>query len=188
MIPIYVGSCERFEDVEAPMAASIRNNTDAEVEIIFVHPSACDMPEHGCTGFTNVRYAVPHFAAMDGYEYAIYLDVDMFLLADIAELYEYRRRGEWVCLKDGSTEVSVVHYSARERLPPINQLHKHPKQVLAQRASTILSIPPEWNSEDTIDMSTKLLHFTNLDTQPWFHDHPDPLAVKIWEKYRDAAA
>lgn len=42
----------------------------------------------------------------------------------------------------------------------------------------IRPLPPGWNSFDCYGPSTKLIHFTNLNTQPWrFRSHP---AEELW--------
>lgn len=94
-------------------------------------------------------------------ERGIYLDCDMIVLGDISELWEYRRTGKYVCMSDGSTEVAVIDGKARLPL-----------------------IPLEWNVEDKVTEGMKLLHFTDLNTQPWFYDHPNREAVEVWNNYK----
>ncbi|GAP97602.1 glycosyltransferase [Leptolyngbya sp. NIES-2104] len=43
----------------------------------------------------------------------------------------------------------------------------------------VKTLPSEWNHLDYVDETSKLVHFTNLDSQPWrFHHHP---IAKFWE-------
>lgn len=159
MIPVYIGISHRFDQCKGMTERSIREHTSADVRITHLYPEV----EEGCTGFSNVRYKI---------KYGIYLDVDMIVLGDIAELWEYRRPGRFVCMKDGATEVAVIdceHLCRNKR-----EQHALPKTCI---------IPPEWNCEDHVPCGAKLVHYTDLSTQPWFHEHPDPVAVALYEQY-----
>ena len=57
------------------------------------------------TGFTNYRFAVPHFAGYRGR--AIYNDVDQIYLADPAELFD-REMGDAAYLAVSETDTSVM--------------------------------------------------------------------------------
>jgi hypothetical protein len=151
--------------------------TDRPVHV--VRPSALGMPEEGCTGFTMLRYAVPQWCRERGYDGAIYLDVDMLVLGDVAELEQYLVPGMWATLKDGSTEVSVI--SADVSMPEYRDLRRAHRHHLEPVWSP--TIPLEWNCEDCYPEGAKLVHFTNLDTQPWWYDHPDPDCVALYESY-----
>ena len=160
MIPVYIGISERFREMEGMTANSILRNTNADVQITHLYPDK----EEGCTGFTNVRYNIKK---------GIYLDVDMIVLGDIAELWAYHQPGKFVCLQDGSTEVSVIdcdHTCSNKR-----EHHLLPLEPI---------IPIEWNIKDEVIHGMKLLHFTNLATQPWFFDHPNKEALKIYDEYK----
>ena len=184
MIPIYIASSEKFECCEPVIVRSIKENTAANTDIKIVRPSDIGMRPTGCTGFTNVRFAIPHLLRRDGYEYGIYLDVDMLVLGDISELFKYQNKGRYTCLKDGSTEVAVV--SGHVGAPSINEIGYTNKNELMRTLPISRKIPLSWNVEDTIVPGTKLLHFTDLKCQPWFEEnqpHPCEEAVKIWEYY-----
>lgn len=173
MIPIYIAISKRFDVVKGLTEKSILANTDAEVKITHLYPKV----EYGCTGFSNVRFEI---------EYGIYLDPDMIVLGDIAELWEYRKEGKWVCMKDGSTEVAVIDckHSCRSK----SQHHLLPMEK---------DIPWEWNVEDAyrengeikfldgVPPETKLFHFTSLPHQPWFYEHPNKDAVALYEYYKN---
>jgi lipopolysaccharide biosynthesis glycosyltransferase len=51
----------------------------------------------------------------------------------------------------------------------------------------VKTLPSEWNHLDYVDGTSKLVHFTNLDSQPWrFHHHP---IAQFWEDiFLDAIA
>lgn len=177
MIPVFVASSERFAEVEWLAPFSISENTDSAVAVHVVHPAALGMPEEGCTGFTMLRYAVPHWCRQQGYDAAIYLDVDMLVLRDIAELWAYAKRDRWVSLLDGSDEVSVI--GADVAVPPISEIRRDRRHAI--HVSKSPEIPLSWNCEDAVPRGANILHFTDLKTQPWWHEHPNPAAVSVYE-------
>ena len=179
-IRVFVGSHRRFNAVEQPMYRCMVENASQPIEVRFMRPSECGAEDSGCTGFTNMRYCVPELAGYQGY--AIYLDVDMFVLGDIAELFSYREKGKWAVMQDGSNEVAVIDCTQRN-LPAARNIHKHNKHELKGMCSEVRKIPLEWNCEDSVNEGTKLLHFTDLKAQPWFYDHPNQEAVNVWERY-----
>lgn len=176
MIRIFIGSHKRFERCEPVIEYSIRKHASEPVEINFLRPEYYGMPDSGCTGFSKMRYEIPRICNYQGH--AIYLDVDMILMADIAELWSYR--GDYCnsTLKDCSDEVCVIdcEYWMRESKKPSGtsfSYHSHP------------IIDYEWNCEDwkyplwKIE-DAKIIHFTDLKCQPWFYEHPHPELAKIW--------
>ena len=180
MIPIFIASSDRFADAEWMTEFSIRENTSEEVQIYIVRPQWFGMEESGCTGFTNVRYAIPQLCRLFGHDFGIYLDVDMIVTGDIKELWSYRRAFNWTCLADGNNEVSVI--CSTLQFPDKSTLHlRHKGTLMGARRS---DIPLTWNSKDAICPDMKLLHFTGLATQPWFHDHPDNAAVALYKEYK----
>lgn len=181
MIRVFIGTSERFKHVEHIARDSILANTTADVDIRLISPERLNAKPSGCTGFTNLRYAVPELAGYEGY--AIYLDVDMIVLGDIAELYEYRQEGAWVRMYDGASEVSVIDCAAHNYLPKLDKLHLYWKNKLHGSVNAINAIPPEWNVKDCVKDAMKLLHFTSLKHQPWVAEHPCPEAVEIYQRY-----
>jgi len=182
VIPIFIASSERFEEVEWLTDISIRQNTDSEVEIHIVRPQWFGMQEHGCTGFTNVRFAIPQLCRELGYEFGIYLDVDMLVLGDIAELWEYRKKGKRAVLEEGSDEVSVCCSSLR--YPDKKVLHARHKGTLP-RGDDAPTIPLVWNVEDQVKPNAKIVHYTSLDHQPWFNNHFNKEAAALYASYCD---
>jgi hypothetical protein len=187
MIRVFIGSNPIYAEQEKVLEYSIREHTQAAVEIIFMRPGENGLTACGCTGFTQFRYCVPELAGRQGF--AIYLDVDMIVLADIATLYEYRRAGAWVCLKGGRTEVSVIDCTLRIR--PKAQLCGMEKSLALSLTQQYMKkqIPLDWNVRDKVTEGMKLLHFTNLRTQPWLgKQHPNPEAMAVLREYEDRVA
>jgi len=187
VIRVYVGSSEPYLEQEKVLEYSVREHTDAEVEITFMRPGELGLSACGCTGFTQFRYCVGALAGKRGY--AIYLDVDMLLTADIRELWVWRRAGKWVCLKDGRTEVSVIDCTLP--MPPVAQICAMQKSQMRAKAERYMakSIPMNWNVRDKIEPGMKLLHFTNMHTQPWLgKEHPNKEAMDLLRDYESRVA
>lgn len=187
MIRVFVGSSEKFMPHEKYILNSIRRNSPGPVEVTFLRPKDLGIPEMGCTGFTNIRFAVPNAAGHQGF--AIYLDVDMIVLADIAELYAHAVAGKWCCMVDGSTEVMVIDCGARANLPDLKGISAGHKSHLAQQVPFLRCIPAEWNCEDCNPdhrkrENKKLIHFTDLKCQPYFGENPWKEGVEILEQYK----
>lgn len=183
-VQIFIGSSDRFRDVEPAIEKSIRQNSSVPVDIKFIRPENGIQPT-GCTGFTNLRYCVPEFNGYSGF--AIYLDVDMIVLGDIAELYEYREAGKWVIVEDGSDEVAIISCGTHRNMPKAFEIHNYHKSELQNRCNIKRGIPKAWNCEDKVLPDMKLLHLTDLKCQPWAENpeypHPCPEAVEIYRQY-----
>jgi len=171
-IPVFIASSSKFKDIEWLTLSTVDNG-------YVVRPGDLGMPEEGCTGFTMLRYAVPQWCRENGYPAAIYLDVDMLVLGDIQELAQYHREGKWVTLIDGSDEVSVI--DAGVMLPGYRDLRRNARHRLHPPKEAL--IPLEWNCEDCVPDGAKLVHFTDLNTQPWWFDHPNEDAVRLYESH-----
>jgi len=137
------------------------------------------------TGFTNYRFAIPHFAGERGR--AIYNDVDQVYLSDPAELFDLDM-GKHGYLAVAGNDPSVMLMDCG-RMAPVWQLEaarELHKNELIERAlhapDTHGKLPPHWNARDDElpPGSEKLIHFTTLHMQPWrpfperfvYHDNP----------------
>lgn len=183
-IRVFVGTAPEHAKAERALEHSIRRHASAPVEINWMRVGDFEFKSVGPTGFTLYRWCIPHLCNHEGY--AIYLDVDMILTADIAELYEYRKPGKWVCNGDIQGDcVSVIDCSAVKLTP--NEIRGQRKWDIRQQLKSIydLSIPNEWNAKDCYG---KLIHFTDLRTQPWICDgHKDPELANLWRReYADS--
>jgi mitochondrial fission protein ELM1 len=124
------------------------------------------------TGFTNYRFAIPHFAGGEGR--AIYNDVDQIYLADPAELFDADMRGAGV-LSISPADPSVMLIDCARMagvwtLEAARREHKRRLVARAQRVPGLIgALPPEWNARDGEYRRgrSKLLHYTTLHTQPW---------------------
>jgi len=124
------------------------------------------------TGFTNHRFAVPHFAGSAGR--AIYNDVDQVYLVDPAELFD-AEMGECGYLAISREDTSVMLLDCARMHAPwtLRAAQREPKARLTRRAARTPGLfgqlAPEWNARDGeyAEGRSKCLHFTTLATQPW---------------------
>jgi hypothetical protein len=163
MIRVFIGSHKKFERVEPVIEYSIRKHASEPVEINIMRPEYYDCTDSGCTGFSLIRWEIPRICNYEGY--AIYLDVDMILMSDIKELWDMRTPKSNLRMIDGANEVMVTDCSYRS--PSFN------------------AIPKEWNCEDYDYPNwkleeAKLIHFTDLKSQPWDGGTKYPELAYIW--------
>ncbi len=155
MIKVFVGTDDLQQDAEKVLEYSIRTNTKDDVNLTFMRLGWQTPP----TGFSSHRYLIPKLCNYKGY--AIYLDVDMLVLGDLSELWNYKTKGKW-CIthfnKKNRDEVSVIDCSAFRDLPKENQLKMISGKQMARsiinsgvdgsRASRYLkNIPKTWNHQ-----------------------------------------
>jgi len=194
---------------ERVLEYSIRKHTESPVEITWMRcgdPPLFDgwrgsavLPytrknSQWATGFTCFRWTIPEQCNYEGY--AIYLDVDMVLLGDIAGLYEYRKPGLWMATKSG-VAVMVIDCAAGRAIPPIAELKDSTCQnnSLAGLVSVRKEIPMAWNQLDSLRAETKLIHYTSMFTQPWkpwperfrYPPHAHKAAAGLWFDYEQEA-
>lgn len=198
MIRVFVGTDgEIHQKAEKVLEYSIRKNTAEDVELTFMRPGWKTPP----TGFASHRYLVPKLCNYKGF--AIYLDVDMLVLGDLRELWNYRTKGKWcitrIDAKRGPRdEVSVIDCGAFKDLPPETILKQQHGKWAAKnkiRKKYIVNIPKNWNSIDKLESDTKILHYSCLGTQPWhpeqpirrYRPHKDKKAANLfWEYFKEA--
>ena len=168
MIKVFVGTdSDVHGDAEKVLEYSIRKNTTEEVELTFMNPGWKSAP----TGFTTHRYMIPQLCNWEGY--AIYLDVDMLVLGDLSELMSYKQEGKWVICDTGRYRDEVAVIDCSIILPTEDELKSTEGKNLAKRTLRehyLTTIPSAWNT-DTLSPKAKLIHYTNVRTQPW---QPDP--------------
>ena len=190
MIRVMIGTCGSgmHEKAEKVIEYSIRESTFEDVDIQFMRPGW----KSGCTGFTNHRFLIPSLCNFEGF--AIYLDVDMLVLGDIAELWSYKEPGKW-CTTPYRDDVSVIDSSAFKDLTPAVVKAKRKDAIRSMiKNRQLLSIPQSWNCIDKLTPATDLLHYSDLDRQPWhpipghpYKEHPDAAAVELfWDYYSGA--
>ncbi len=214
-IRVYVGTDQSQMVATHVLEYSIRQHTRQPVEVIpmcdLVVPMPKDAANRPRTGFSFSRFLIPQLTGYRGK--AIYLDADMQVFADIAEIW------------DLPTDVYAVHCCRQDTPPPTwrNNNHFQPGRQMSvmlldcgqlkwdiqeivrgldageydyRRLMFDLcvvppdrigeGIPPAWNSLEHFEPdATRLLHYTDMAMQPWRHN-TNPLGP-IWRAgFREA--
>jgi len=186
---IFIGSEPSQIRAERALVKSIeRTSPDAEVIVMRAGEGIWKGFPKTATGFTLFRWCIPEVCNFEGF--AIYLDCDMLVMRDIAQLYEYRRHMCWVQnVQPQGDCVSVIDCSAMPNgWPSIDRIKQMKKGELRRMLAPITKslIPDVWNFCDDYHRDAGLIHFTSIKTQPWTEgrkDHPSPEAVALWDSY-----
>lgn len=160
------------------------------------------------TDFSCFRMGIPEMAGFRGKH--IYLDADMLVRGDIAELWSLTPRRPFLAKRDGRTDVSLIDAEMARQCswwPKLEQIRKSGwnlglwVRTLMAHDAIDPSLPCEWNVCDPHNFmhkqddpgcgQAKLLHYTTVPTQPWrpyqsvpYHAHPWPSWVEEWNAYR----
>ena len=159
------------------------------------------------TNFSCFRWAIPELCNFKGR--AIYLDVDQIVLKDIEEFYNLLIEEKYfvLTLKPERTDVMLLDCSKFKfsdhlwpEIPKMKQsgYYQASYRKKIQDLGGIGGFDKKYNCLDGKDYnieSTRLLHFTEMKTQPWnpfpsvieYKQHPLPQIEKIWhETYKEA--
>ncbi|HYC00944.1 MAG TPA: ELM1/GtrOC1 family putative glycosyltransferase [Candidatus Limnocylindrales bacterium] len=123
------------------------------------------------TGFTNYRFAIPHFAGNRGR--AIYNDVDQIYLGDPAELFDMEMDGAgFLALSDKDTAVMLIDCERMAPIWRIEDARKERRKALEARsrsAGVWGPLPRQWHCRDEEYRAgwSKVLHYTTIHEQPW---------------------
>lgn len=183
------------------------NGTHNSIEHNEEEPVLCDMPlwikYRNYTEFSNYRFLIPEICGHEGR--AIFLDSDMVCLGDIAEFFDQPMKGNDMLAKpeayagDGCWGMSQILFDCSNCRFDLEQifremdsgefanadLHQMRPAFLAKHPFKIAAYEDCWNVFDKCDASTRLIHYTNLGTQPWkFPGHPHE---DIWFKHFNEA-
>jgi hypothetical protein len=183
------------------------NGTTGQVsrdgQVVFERGQLAPVQGHRfATEFSLFRYIIPELCGYTGR--AVYLDSDMVCFADVAALAATPLpNGAWFAArKNAYPEIGPDRYAlsvmvmdcarCRFDLPAIfkgitggKYTYTHFSQMeprfLRHFPIPIEPLDDAWNSFDFRDASTKLIHYTDLERQPWrfpFHPHG-----QVWHEY-----
>ncbi|BAU11451.1 lipopolysaccharide biosynthesis protein, LPS:glycosyltransferase [Leptolyngbya sp. NIES-3755] len=159
-------------------------------------PMSLDIKYRNVTEFSLYRYLIPQICEFQGR--AIYIDSDTVCLSDIRELFETDLAGSDFLAKRESTGVwglSVMlidcdrcRFNLEKYCDEIDQglysytdFNQMNSRFLEYHHFSIAELDPNWNQFDFCDSQTKLIHYTNLYTQPWkAQNHP---FGELWFQY-----
>ena len=124
------------------------------------------------TGFTNYRFAIPHYAGGAGR--ALYNDVDQIYLADPAELFDADLGDHgFLAVAPDDPSVMLLDCARMAAVWTLDAARSLPKAELIRRALAVPRLhgplPAAWNARDDEyePGRSRCLHFTTLHTQPW---------------------
>lgn len=188
-IRLFVGCPANNEDLEsqAVLEYSLRSRSSLPIDLTWMMLSRdknsfwYSREKEGwqtngwATPFTNLRWGIPAFCNFEGK--AIYTDSDVIGRADLAELWNQPiPEGKVALMKGNLTAVMLMDCSAfKTVLPPINLLRSHSmffRDVRHLLDGKISPFEGDWNCRDgeqfdsAYDPRIKLLHYTNIPTQP----------------------
>jgi hypothetical protein len=189
-IRVYVGSQEEQMLAVRVLEYSIRRHTSMTVQVVPLHTAGIEFPtpkdraNWPRTPFSFQRFTIPMLAGHRGR--AIYLDSDMQVFHDLRALWtlpfdgadllaareadETSRRPQFSvmlldCARLDWTPAAVIDALDSGRLDYAQLMHE---MALARQVRA--AIPAEWNSLEHYEAGkTRLLHYTDMDTQPWVH-------------------
>ncbi len=148
------------------------------------------------TGFTNYRFAIPHFCGFQGR--AIYNDADQIYLTDPAELFDLEMgQAGFLSINDRDTSVMLIDCEQMAEAWNTRAAYSGSRKGLEARARARDlwgKLDDGWNARDkeySVGQS-RLVHFTTLHTQPWrpfpeqFVYFPNPTG-SLWFDLEDEA-
>lgn len=160
-----------------------RNNDEP-----FLAPMSLKVKYQNVTEFSLYRYLIPQLCQHQGR--AIYLDSDTVCLTDIAELFETElHENDFIAKRESDDawglsvmlidcdrcQFNLENYCAEivQGLYSYSDFNQMNAQFLQYHSFAIAELDSNWNQFDFRDSETKLIHYTNLYTQPWkAQNHP----------------
>lgn len=190
-------------DLDIYVCNGTHNAIELNDEDPFIAPMSLRVKYRNVTEFSLYRYLIPELCNYSGK--AIYIDSDTICLSDIGQLFDtpmdgadflakpdaYKGEQLWglsvmlidceKCrfdLEQTIDEIDAGLYSMTDfSLMAPKFLEHHPYKIGR--------LDPLWNVFDQWDAQTKLIHYTNLETQPWkYHNHP---YGELWFTYFEEA-
>lgn len=170
--------------------------TDAAIQI----PLPRDKANQPRTPFSFQRFAIPELCGFQGK--ALYLDSDMLVLRDLRELWQTplndlqmlsaqppRETGRQPQFSVMLMDCEKLRWNTTELVSKLNDGQFTYAQLMYEMASVERwqpSLPAAWNSlEHHVEGETCLVHFTDMDRQPWLNPlHPH---AALWSRYLIAA-
>lgn len=192
-VRIYVGAHETERLAYKVLEYSIRRHTALPVEMRTIDNSLVPRPKDDrflpYTNFSYGRFAIPKLAGYAGR--AIYMDSDMIVFRDIAEIWNMPFDGAKILVekitdstrgKGRLTAVMVMDCEAlrwdpAEIMDGLGSKYDYSELMsvrpLLKEGDIQDRLPVGWNSLDEYTGETRLLHYTKIKTQPWVYPgHP----------------
>jgi lipopolysaccharide biosynthesis glycosyltransferase len=203
MIKVFVGADRSQLFAVAVLDHSIRRHTREIVRVAPLIdldlPEPKDIRQGSRTNFSFARFAIPELCGYRGK--AIYLDADMLVFRDIARLWNLPVDDKTMLIQDdvpdyaqeakaGAPKTRVkqsavmlincerARWDVREIVAGLDGTYTY-EQLMYEfcflpEAEIGFRVPFQWNSLEHYDVHTCLLHYTDMNTQPWVSpDNPN---------------
>ena len=188
-IRVFVGSQREQMLAVKVLEYSIRRRSSMPVDVVPLHTCSIEFPKprdprnHPRTPFSFQRFAIPLLCEFKGQ--AIYLDSDMLVFSDIRKLWMHPMGGADIQATPSSSTSRRPQFSVM--LMNCSQLDWKPQQLIERldsgemnyermvldmevASSVRADIDPIWNSLEHFQKGrTALLHYTDMNRQPWLH-------------------
>tara|TARA_Y100000114_G_scaffold91489_1_gene84960 strand:- start:53 stop:781 length:729 start_codon:yes stop_codon:yes gene_type:complete len=214
-VKLFIGTSSNGEDAKIEMAYehSIRKNCSRPVDITWMRQTTDETSfwygwadKNWSTPFSGYRWGIPEACNFEGK--AIYTDVDMINMRDMAELVDLEVPKGKLCLardgkRFGGKEFCVIVFDNAKwkKVVPAVETWKEDATAHHQFINMFIAnnlvgdLDPRWNSHDGDTDEIYQLHYTHMATQPWqpkwftgeVQEHPRKDLVEIYEKAYDEA-
>lgn len=173
----------------------------------FLAPMSLRIKYRNITEFSYYRFLIPEICNYQGR--AIWLDSDMIALGDIGELFDrplddnvLLAKRQWypnlhpsldprcpavvlINCEQWKLDLEALIDEIDQNLYSERDLMHYTTRFRAIHPYKIGVIDPNWNVRDFWNEKTKLIHYTNLTTQPWkYPNHP---YGELWFQYFNEA-
>lgn len=190
-------------DLDIYVCNGTHNAIELNDENPFIAPMSLRVKYRNVTEFSLYRYLIPELCNYSGK--AIYIDSDTICLSDIAQLFDTPMNGADFLAKPDAYKgeqlwgLSVMlidcekcRFDLEQTIDEIDaglysmtDFSLMAPKFLEHHPYKIGRLDPLWNVFDQWDAQTKLIHYTNLETQPWkYHNHP---YGELWFTYFEEA-
>lgn len=196
-IDVFVGADRSQLAAVAVLEHSIKRHTSRQVRVaplIDVDlPEPKDLRQGSRTNFSFARFAIPELKGYAGK--GIYLDADMLVFRDIGELWDIAFDGAAIVIQEDLPDHAVNHrkqgapakrvkqcsvmlidceqarWDVREIVGGLDGRYTYEELMyelcILPEDKVRYAVPFAWNSLEHYDSETRLIHYTDMDTQPW---------------------
>lgn len=182
-IKLFVGCAPNGEDAESQMVLeyTARTKSSLPIDIVWMKISEDGYwsgwnSSQWSTPFSGFRWGIPEYCGFEGQ--AIYMDSDMIIQADLAELWNapwedravLQSKGGWrFCVSKWNCERARDHLMPVARMRNIAESHSRYCNYFASHPQLIQQFDRRWNNydgeNDPLD-EIKILHYTSMNHQP----------------------
>lgn len=209
-VDIFVGADRSQLLAVAVLEHSIRRHTFAEVRvnplIDLGLPEPNDVRQGSRTNFSFARFAIPELMNYSGK--ALYLDADMLVFRDILDLWRLPFGEAAVVIQEEAAELAVAprkkgapakrikqcsvmlidcaraRWDVREIVAGLDGAYTYEQLMyelcILPEQDIRYGVPFVWNSLEHYETDTRLIHYTDMNTQPWVSTD-NPLG-RLWLK------